>query len=48
MRMISQNEKDLNVIIDDRLESLHGESKIEDYFSYTIREDGALLLSTRR
>lgn len=38
--------KDLNVIIDDRLESLHGESKIEDYFSYTIRDDGALLLSS--
>lgn len=38
--------KDLNVIIDDRLESFHGESKIEDYFSYTIRDDGALLLSS--
>jgi len=38
--------KDLKIIIDDRLESLHGVPKGEDFFSYGIRDDGALLLSS--
>ncbi|MDR9415632.1 MAG: hypothetical protein RI564_05055 [Gracilimonas sp.] len=38
--------KDLQVIVDDRLESMHGVSKSEDYYSYTVREDGALLLTS--
>ena len=38
--------KDLRIIIDDRLESLYGTSKGEDFFSYSIRDDGALLLSS--
>lgn len=38
--------KDLQVIVDDRLESLHGVSKGEDYYSYSVREDGALLLTS--
>lgn len=38
--------KDLKIIIDDRLESLHGVPKGEDFFSYGIRSDGALLLSS--
>lgn len=38
--------KDLQVIVDDRLESLHGTSKGEDYYSYSVREDGALLLTS--
>ncbi|MFD2532189.1 PilN domain-containing protein [Gracilimonas halophila] len=38
--------KDLQVIVDDRLESLHGISKGEDYYSYSVREDGALLLTS--
>jgi hypothetical protein len=38
--------KDLKVIVDDRLESLHGSSKGDDYYSYTVRDDGALLLTS--
>ena len=38
--------KDLQVIVDDRLEALHGVSKGEDYYSYSVRDDGALLLSS--
>lgn len=38
--------KDLQVIVDDRLESLHGMSKGDDYYSYSVREDGALLLTS--
>ncbi|MGN8226579.1 PilN domain-containing protein [Gracilimonas sp. BCB1] len=38
--------KDLQIIVNDRLEALHGVSKAEDYFSYSVREDGALLLTS--
>jgi Tfp pilus assembly protein PilN len=38
--------KDLQVIVDDRLESLHGTSKGQDFYSYSVREDGALLLTS--
>jgi exonuclease VII small subunit len=38
--------KDLQVIVDDRLEALHGVSKAEDYYSYSVRDDGALLLTS--
>lgn len=38
--------KDLTVIIDDRLEALYGEPKAEDYYSYGVRDDGALVLSS--
>lgn len=38
--------KDLQVIVDDRLEALHGTSKGEDYYSYSVRDDGALLLTS--
>lgn len=38
--------KDLQVIVDDRLEALHGVSKAEDHYSYFVREDGALLLAS--
>ncbi|MTI86700.1 MAG: hypothetical protein FH748_01890 [Balneolaceae bacterium] len=38
--------KDLQVIVEDRLEDLHGISKGEDYYSYTVRDDGALLLTS--
>ena len=38
--------KDLQVIVNDRLESLHGVSKAEDYYSYSVRDDGALLLTS--
>jgi Tfp pilus assembly protein PilN len=38
--------KDLKVIIDDRLEALHGTSKDDDFYSYGIRDDGALVLSS--
>ncbi len=38
--------KDLKVIIDDRLEALYGEPKDEDYYSYGVRDDGALVLSS--
>lgn len=38
--------KDLQVIVDDRLESLHGTSKGQDFYSYFVREDGALLLTS--
>ncbi|MFV1885598.1 MAG: hypothetical protein ACMZ7B_13995 [Balneola sp.] len=36
--------KDLQIIVDDRLESLHGSPKGDDYYSYGVRNDGALLL----
>ncbi|MBD3615709.1 MAG: hypothetical protein HUJ22_03980 [Gracilimonas sp.] len=38
--------KDLKVIVDDRLESLHGVSKSDDFYSYSVRDDGALLLTS--
>jgi hypothetical protein len=38
--------KDLKVIIDDRLEALYGEAKGDDYYSYGVRDDGALVLSS--
>jgi Tfp pilus assembly protein PilN len=38
--------KDLQVIVDDRLEALHGVPKGEDFYSYSVREDGALLLTS--
>ena len=38
--------KDLQVIVDDRLEALHGTPKGEDFYSYTVRDDGALLLTS--
>ncbi len=38
--------KDLQIIIDDRLESLHGSPKAADFYSYGIRDDGALLISS--
>lgn len=38
--------KDLQVIVDDRLEALHGTSRGEDYYSYSVRDDGALLLTS--
>lgn len=38
--------KDLKVIVEDRLEDLHGIVKDEDYYDYTIREDGSMLLTS--
>lgn len=38
--------KDLKVIVDDRLESIYGAPKTKDYYSYTVRDDGALLLAS--
>lgn len=38
--------KDLQVIVDDRLDALHGASKGDDYYSYSVRDDGALLLTS--
>jgi Tfp pilus assembly protein PilN len=38
--------KDLKVIIDDRLEALHGTIRDSDYYSYGVRGDGALVLSS--
>jgi len=38
--------KDLKVTVEDRLESIYGISKTEDEFSYTVRDDGALLLAS--
>ncbi|MDZ7806921.1 MAG: hypothetical protein U5K71_07380 [Gracilimonas sp.] len=38
--------KDLQVIVDDRLEALHGVPKGDDFYSYTVRDDGALLLTS--
>ena len=38
--------KDLQVILDDRLEALYGTSKGEDFYSYGIRKDGALVMSS--
>lgn len=40
------NKKDLQVIVNDRLEALHGISKGDDYYSYSVRDDGALLLTS--
>lgn len=38
--------KDLQIIVDDRLESLYGSPRGEDFYSYGVRDDGALLLSS--
>lgn len=38
--------KDLQVIINDRLESFNGGVHDEDFYSYTVREDGSLLLTS--
>lgn len=38
--------KDLEVIVADRLESLYGVTKGKDYYSYTVRPDGALFLAS--
>lgn len=38
--------KDLKIIVDDRLESVYSMPKGKDYYSYTVREDGALLLAS--
>ncbi|MBO6793360.1 MAG: hypothetical protein JJ895_05585 [Balneolaceae bacterium] len=38
--------KDLKVIIDDRLEALYGDPKDQDFYSYGVRDDGALVLSS--
>ena len=38
--------KDLKVIVDDRLESMHGIAKSDDHYSYTVRDDGALMLTS--
>ncbi len=40
----SIKKKDLQIIIDDRLESLYGAPKSKDNYSSTIRDDGSLLL----
>ncbi|MFY0697103.1 MAG: hypothetical protein JXR11_04575 [Balneola sp.] len=40
----SIKKKDLQIIVDDRLESLYGSPKGKDYYSSSIREDGSLLL----
>ncbi len=42
----STKKKDLRIIVDDRLEALYGTPKAEDFYSYTVREDGALLLAS--
>lgn len=36
--------KDLKIIVDDRLESLYGTPKGQDFYSTSVREDGSLLL----
>jgi len=36
--------KDLKITVEDRLESIYGVAKEEDEYSYTVRDDGALLL----
>ncbi|SMO35469.1 hypothetical protein [Gracilimonas mengyeensis] len=38
--------KDLEVIVNDRLEALHGVPKAEDYYSYSVADDGTLLLTS--
>ncbi|MDR9418958.1 PilN domain-containing protein [Gracilimonas sp.] len=38
--------KDLEVIVEDRLEALHGTVKDKDQYSYSVRDDGALLLAS--
>lgn len=40
----SIKKKDLQIIVDDRLESLYGAPKGNDFYSTTIRDDGSLLL----
>ncbi|MEQ8579858.1 MAG: hypothetical protein RIC57_09985 [Balneola sp.] len=40
----SIKKKDLQIIVDDRLESLYGSPKGKDFYSTTIRDDGSLLL----
>lgn len=42
----STKKKDLRIIVDDRLESLYGTPKGEDFYSYSVRNDGALLLAS--
>ncbi len=42
----STKKKDLKIIVDDRLEALYGTPKAEDFYSYTVRDDGALLLAS--
>jgi len=37
--------KDLKITVEDRLESIYGMHKEEDEYSYTVRDDGALLLA---
>ncbi|MFA5668325.1 MAG: hypothetical protein WC967_03720 [Balneolaceae bacterium] len=38
--------KDINIIVDDRLESVYSMPKGKDYYSYNVRDDGALLLAS--
>lgn len=38
--------KDLNTVIDDKLESIYGSTKSSDHYGYEIREDGALVLAS--
>lgn len=38
--------KDLQIILDDKIESIYGSPKAEDYYSYMIKEDGGLLLGS--
>jgi Tfp pilus assembly protein PilN len=38
--------KDLQVIINDRLESFNGGGHDDDFYSYNVREDGSLLLTS--
>lgn len=38
--------KDLQIIIDDRIESLYGSPKGKDFYSYNVRENGSLLLAS--
>ena len=40
----SIKKKDLQIIVDDRLESLYGTPKAQDFYSTVVREDGSLLL----
>lgn len=42
----STKKKDLRIIVDDRLESLYGTPKGDDFYSYSVRNDGALLLAS--
>lgn len=38
--------KDLQIIIDDRMEALYGDTKPDDFYSFGVRDDGALVLSS--